>query len=113
MNFLTLLVAAVMIVALGACGESETDTGPDSGGSVDVETAFLTVVHRQAPLTQGMEDSQLISLAKAYCHGYDSGLTTGDFAMMSLESGLDVEIAGAVLGAGVAAYCPEHTSKVG
>lgn len=73
---------------------------------------FLDTVHSTRPSTLQYDDDAVIDVAHLACDVFDDGGTTEDLLDAVLQTGVDVQDAGVIVGAGVGAYCPEHNSKV-
>lgn len=64
-------------------------------------------------------DADLVELAESVCNAFDYGNTMEEIALASLlglgENATDtnVEATGTLIGAGVEAFCPEHSGKLG
>lgn len=85
-------------------------TAPSSDTSEDTtDAAFLAVVGEQGlPRTQVSIDA-----AKAMCRALDRGASPEQVALIALrEFDGDIDKTGALLGAGAAAYCPEHSDEL-
>lgn len=106
------LIAVLLVFGLTGCGGIGNTANETSNATqnapVDKEALFLQVVHENAPASNSVTDSKLIELAHAYCDALDAGVTVEDIALSAYQSGVPSKLAGAVLGAGVVAYCPEH-----
>lgn len=73
------------------------------------ETAFLATVRGKYPIAEGLPDSTLISLATAACGAFDRGASRAEVLAMTVQQGGEYSnVIAYAVGAGVAAYCPEH-----
>lgn len=73
------------------------------------ETAFLATVRGKYPITEGLSDETLIALATAACGAFDRGATRAEVMVLAVEQGGEYSnVIAYAVGAGVAAYCPEH-----
>lgn len=104
-----LIIAAIMLAALSACGQNDKADGPTAA---EKEQMFIDVVRDNAPAHVFFDDRDLIELAKAYCGALDDGITFDQLTELTLQANVDPTLAGSVIGAGVSTYCPEHRSKV-
>lgn len=129
----TMGAAAVLLAVLAGCG-STTEAAPvfpdpkptvtatssapapvveTSVPAVDEaairETAFLATVRGKYPIAEGLPDSTLISLATAACGAFDRGASRAEVLAMTVQQGGEYSnVIAYAVGAGVAAYCPEH-----
>lgn len=67
----------------------------------------LDTVDSSIRITYG--DDGLIGVAHSSCDALDAGATLMDMTNAVINAEFDVIQAGTILGAGVAAYCPEHS----
>lgn len=73
------------------------------------EAAYLRTVRVKYPIAEGLPDSTLIELAKSACGALDRGASKADvIAMTVAQGGEHANVIAYAVGAGVAAYCPEH-----
>lgn len=116
---ITALTATALIASLAACdidGSLVADgtytpttvaaTAPDTETeTISHDEVFLTVIARHG-IPRG---DAAIDAAKAACEALDSGNSAEQVALIALDGfDGDTDKAGALLGAGAAAYCPQH-----
>jgi Protein of unknown function (DUF732) len=105
-----LISAAVVVVAVGACGAG-------SGATSQVDSEFLSTVHAGAPdIGTYRSDTALVRLAHAACDGFRAHASYEQLAdRLALQEGshpLPSEDLGTVITAAVEAYCPQFRSEV-
>lgn len=83
------------------------------------ELAFILTIRSNVPAFDGIEDQILIDLALSACDLFDTGASLETVLLGALSGAGDnadnpvfLEGVGQTIGAGVAAYCPEHNSKI-
>lgn len=113
-KILIVLFVALFGFSLSGCGEEKSY---DSTGSSEASKAevFLASVEGQYSYLEDVPDSDMIELASVSCEMLDNGGTRNDIVNMILGIDVDDETGEAIafiIGAGVAVYCPEHTSKI-
>lgn len=80
------------------------------------ENLFLDFVRDEHSILVDVPDADLLELAENICTAYDNGAVNDDISLLIVQnSNNESEMAAfaTVHGAGVAAFCPEHTDKVG
>ena len=116
---LLVLVAAAVAFPAAACSTDGTPTAVDdpttSTSTTTPTTTELTPKQKDRIFLQviakhGLHGQSAIDAAKATCDALDAGVPAETVALTALEALGDVEKAGALLGAGVEAYCPEHSA---
>lgn len=122
MNINRALVALVVPLALTGCSLSvESSDGSSSKESsttanVDsdtVEQVYLTMLRSEYPADfVGPSDEMLVENAHRMCDAFDDGATFATMAMATLQSGYSPDVGGFLIGATIAAYCPEHQDLV-
>lgn len=133
-----LLAAGAVVLALltvGACGGSgddliyhsdppKTSVGASSPSpyydpsSVDPalkRQLFLQTVRsgEYGPQFSSISDDVLVELVQSTCDALDRGATATQLSEAGINSGFTPQQVGWVLGAGVAAYCPEYNDVIG
>lgn len=88
--------------------------------TLSVDDQYLAVLHSfNNYIIEDNTDADLIALGKQVCTTLDAGNTVEDlqWALIGGADGTESdsywEFAGAVIGAGVAAYCPEYQYQIG
>lgn len=59
-----------------------------------------------------ISDAELIDLGKQTCDLLNGGFSLEEIMIEVLAGDTDAEFAGAIMGAGIAAFCPEHQSQI-
>ena len=112
--------------ALAGCGATSTSpsapvtvTAPAAPSVPDVTTPsssdaqFLATVHSVAPTVNNYgSDASTISLGKNVCTALDNGASFSAVGTTMIGAGLPAGVAGAIVGAAVANYCPSHLSDL-
>lgn len=88
--------------------------------TLSVDDQYLAVLHSFGNyVIENNTDADLIAVGKQVCTALDAGNTVTDLSLALIggsdgtESDAYWEFAGAVIGAGVAAYCPEYEYQIG
>lgn len=120
---LVLLLAAILglVVLVSGCSSASTGSGSVAGvstsvthaptqPSIDYHTrAFLAAVHRGTDLVPVYgTDKQVVRLGHTVCQALDRGATFSLLLNDALKSGLSPYDGGFVIGASVAAFCPQY-----
>lgn len=116
--FVAVTIAALAAIPLAACGTDGTPAVADfaatsnvvtpSPDPTDIDAIFLQVVAEH-----GLHGQSAIDAAKATCEALNAGVTPEQVALIALDSfDGDIDKAGALLGAGVEAYCPEYSDAL-
>ena len=111
-----LLIALVLggfwLVGTLLSGGDDAATQPATSGSsgapaVDPETLYITTLNISGvPVT---DTAAAVAAGRAVCAAFDEGLDATAFGVSFAESsGLSLEQTGTLMGAAVAAFCPEH-----
>jgi len=83
---------------------------PDAALTPELADAlFLQVVKDAEPAAAELTDADMINLAHAMCVALDDGADVETVVIVALNSGIDMDLAATINGAGIAAYCPEYT----
>lgn len=135
-NFRTLAIVGGVVVSLVLAGtigaaissnKSGTTSSSDYSAvepapvdTLSVDDQYLAVLHGfNNYIIEDNTDADLIALGKQVCTTLDAGNTVQDLQLALIggsdgtESDSYWEFAGAVIGAGVAAYCPEYSGQIG
>jgi hypothetical protein len=72
------------------------------------DAAYLYVVRQRYPSLRSVSDRVLIGFAENACDAVDRGATFKNLVSISVRNGLSARQAGFIIGAGVAAECPEN-----
>lgn len=87
----------------------QAEPSPLVEDDVDMDAVLVALMRSEYPLYfSGISDQEIVDLAEAVCLALDSGSTAADLAVAAFNSGVPAEIAGFLMGAAVAAYCPAH-----
>lgn len=123
-SIVTVTVSAAALLSLAACqADDTTPTTTTTAAAVEVPAAepakntvddnsdvvFLKVIGQHGlPQTQ-----ESIDAAKSMCDALDRGADPEQVALIAYQGfDGDIDKAGALLGAGAAAYCPEHVDAL-
>lgn len=129
---LALIIAGTIGAAINSSKESSTTSSsdysavepvpvePEPVSPISLDEQYLFAVHyTDNYLIEANTDADLIAIGKQVCTTLDAGNTVQDL-MLSLvgasdgtESDAYWEFAGIIIGAGVAAYCPEYSYQIG
>lgn len=104
------LIGAVALVASLFSGGNDPAPAPAVSAPLSADDHFLVGL-RIAGIQVGDEQS-MIAGARLTCSAFDRGETLRDFARGVVSQGIKPEAAGKIIGAAVAAYCPEHRDKL-
>lgn len=104
-------LALVVSLSTGCSQTSELSSFEQAPDSRTTEERFLDTIHQTQPSTQNYDDDAVVGVAKLACDVFDEGGTSDDLLSAVLQTDFGVEDAGVIIGAGVGAFCPEHTSK--
>jgi hypothetical protein len=127
--FVVVGLLLVIVYLIGSANKpATTDAAPAPQETQSVEVApelttddiYLQVLHSfNNPIIEANTDADLIALGKQVCSTLDSGATVQDI-MLNLVGSADGteddsywEFAGAMIGGGVSAYCPEYSNQIG
>lgn len=120
---LTGTAAIALALTIGACtSDFDSSTSDDtSTGSEQVtpeqstDDMYLQVLDDDGVPNVDANRHNLIELGKSACDDLDDGQTIEDLANQvvgNLPDGWTYENVGTVIGAGIAAYCPEHQDQI-
>lgn len=111
-------LACVLAFFVSGCSSLSTpapsessSSAPESMQSVPDEVkdeVFLTTIRAEYPEFEGVPDASLVEFGHNVCKGLDSGLTLDNLFTIAKESGFEPEVGGFLIGASIAAYCPEY-----
>lgn len=110
----------VAIAVLGSIigsisGGSETSSSGNyapAAPAMTVDDRYVSAVRANSQgEAVGVSDADLISLAKQVCQSLDDGITIDQLVLGVAAQGINVSLAGAVMGAGIPAYCPQHQGQ--
>ncbi len=76
------------------------------------DTTFLAVVRDMTTTLEGVSDELLIETAHTDCDALTAGNTVVDLERVIVNSGIDLYDGGIILGAAIAAYCPEFKDQI-
>lgn len=105
----------------GNSRHSSRSSSSDSSSDVDsvadipedsVEDLFLVVVHDQAPLSRSVPDADILDAAHSTCQALDEGNSMTDIMLIVIGSGIPTDVGGAIVGAGISAFCPEYQDEL-
>jgi hypothetical protein len=94
--------AAALIAALALAAPASADKTDD----------FFVKVLTDEGIGKGIPPAQLIHLGHTICSDLGNGISMKDEANGLFKSGIGAHDAGALIGASVGAYCPQHSSEV-
>lgn len=121
MRTLTGVAAIALTIGIGACTSHTGDTGSDSTPSTTqteektTDDMYLDVLDDDGVPNVDSNRDNLIEMGKAACTDLDDGQSIEDLAdqvVGNLPDGWTYENVGTVIGAGIAAYCPEHQDQI-
>lgn len=99
---------------------SAVEPAPAPVETLSVDDQYLAVLHGfNNYIIENNTDADLIAIGKQVCTTLDAGNTVEDlqWALIGGADGTETdsywEFAGAIIGAGVAAYCPEYSGQIG
>lgn len=113
MKLKILTLALVAPALLAACGESERSVSTPVAAVVadqppSHQQLYIDTLREKGIIPTYGSEATLVDLAHAVCDGYDAGLTDEDLFVVLLDNGFTASDGGYVVGASVAAFCPEH-----
>lgn len=125
--FALVLVSAIAvgISKAGSSNEATPDYSvikpePEPVETMSIDDQYLFTLHYiDNYIIESTADSDLVALGKQVCSALDAGNSVQDlqWGLVSSADGSETdaywEFAGAVIGAGVAAYCPEYNYQIG
>jgi hypothetical protein len=76
-----------------------------------LEQVYLLTLREQNPELTAVSDDMIVRLGHQVCETLDAGASFDQMAAALLGQGND-ELAGAVVGAAVSAFCPEYTADM-
>jgi hypothetical protein len=119
------LVVACFVLGLTGCDTDEPDspalsttTAPTESAEpiepvdFDVDGVFIDTVRARITDVDDVPDEMLISLAGSICYGFDTGSTFDSLALLGITEGFSPYAIGSLIGASVAAYCPDHLDLI-
>lgn len=125
-------IIAILLIGINIGNSSNKSESPSysSSDSTDVVTPekptmstdeiFITVLrNNNNSIIDSADDQTLIELGKQVCTTLDAGNSVTDimYALVGSSDGSESsdywDFAGMMIGAGVAAYCPEYTNQLG
>jgi hypothetical protein len=86
---------------------------PSTNPPVTREDAYLTVMRHEYPQLKKTSDKVLLNAGHSVCDMYKAGYTFEEVAYAAIDSGLDEQTAGFLIGASTAAFCPQYSGDVG
>lgn len=113
----TILAGIVLLFGMTACGGDEAAAPAQptvtvtEAPEVDVEETFIEVVRDEYPELATIPDSDIIGIAQDACAMFDEGASAEDVFVVLIDTGASDEALEAMaftIGAGTAAFCPEH-----
>lgn len=82
----------------------------------DLEAIYLLTVRKQLrenyPDIDSISDADLLEVGKAPCGLLDDGLSVEDIYAAMIAEDVDADFGGVIVGAGVAAFCPEYQDEL-
>lgn len=87
--------------------ETETYSPPVSMSKDDIMYAAV-----EPKLNGYYKKKDVIELGHLSCKALDQGMTLTDLTLMTMETGMDAADVGIIVGASVAAFCPEHKDTI-
>lgn len=113
-----LLVSILAVGFLASCTTEKTVYVPtetpveDSSDYVEpsksIDDLYIENNYNAYPELQQMGRQWLIDLGKEICNSIDTGTTAREIIAMVIETGVDPEMFGFVMGSAIAAYCPQN-----
>lgn len=122
------ILVLVIGIIIGNSGHKNESAPIDSGSSqvipekpaTSIDDIFLITIHsNNNTIIEASSDADLIALGKQVCTTLDAGNTVNSIMLALVgsstgnESDSYWEFAGIMIGAGVAAYCPEYNDQIG
>jgi len=99
--------ALVAVLVTAGCGSAVSEAPTQ-----DKDAQYLEFVRDQDSSLRGVEDDLLLETGKAGCEALDAGATMEDVLWEVVSSDIDPDLGGLLLGAGVAAFCPEYSNEL-
>jgi hypothetical protein len=89
------------------------ETGDSGLTEQEMDDVFINVLSDEEPaFADEPAIGAVIRLAHATCEAFDRGVTFDQAAQVIMDAGFEPYLAGFIIGAGTAAYCPEHEGLV-
>jgi hypothetical protein len=82
---------------------------PSTNAPVTREDAYLIVMRHEYPQLKKTSDKVLLNAGHSVCDMYKAGYTFEEVAYAAIDSGLDAQTAGFLIGASTAAFCPQYS----
>lgn len=78
-----------------------------------MDDLFATVMRDQHPKAfSGVDDALLAELGRNVCGAIDTGTTIMEAVQIGMDAGYTPEVAGAIVGGAVTAFCPDHSDEL-
>lgn len=81
---------------------------PTKTAPVDRTAAFLYVLRKEYPALNNVDDTIIVNAGKNVCSLYKSGYEFEQVAAAVLNAGIPADMAGYLIGASTAAFCPNY-----
>lgn len=102
-----IIVTLALALAMTGCSGHVNIKQEPTPDPYDPNEVYLKVIRKEYPVLKTVPDQELIDLAVNTCETLEYGSTGEDLMRVAIDSGMDVGMAGFVMGAGVENYCPE------
>lgn len=109
-----ILAGMVLALSLYGCGNaSDVEPSPAPAPvSENADDVYLLAIKKEYPELENLDDQMLLDVADKNCEAFDAGLSFEDIALITINSGMDPEMGGYILGAAVGTQCPEHLDQI-
>jgi PBP1b-binding outer membrane lipoprotein LpoB len=107
-----LLAVIALILTLSGC-QGATKTEPDPAPAptqASTDEVFAQYVRDNIPLFSTSPDADIVELGHTICEAFDSGMSFED--ILATGDAADWTAMSQVIGASIAAYCPEHSVEL-
>lgn len=106
------IAGVVTIISLSGCGNSETDNRNVVVQERSDSDIFVDIVRDNVPSSSALNDRELVEFGNSICDALDDGNSLGAIGMVGVQSGMRPQDIGFIIGASVAAFCPEYEDDI-
>ncbi len=108
------LVALAATLGLAGTAHADPDPAAVAAGLVNTPAGIIYVTALRPALTPAHQGDALsmVTTGVAICQGFDAGLTLQMVGGIAMSNGFSPAEAGAIMGAAVGAFCPQHEAQL-